>query len=279
MQFLNPIMTLIPVLATLAYAAPNVSGDLDLGYRQMYNLQFDDAHKTFGECERLRPEDPLGPVSNAAAYLFAEFDRLEILQSEFFTRDEDFKRSRKLTPDPAIKQAFERELEKADRLAGTALARSPEDRNAMFASVLSVGLRSDYSALIEKKYMTSLKAMKNGRMLAEKLLVLDPSYYDAYLAIGVENYVLSLKPAPVRWLLQMGGAKASRQEGLAKLKLTAEKGRYLRPFARLLLAVSALRERDYAQASAILQDLSHQFPDNRLYAEELSRLRKKGAAN
>jgi len=121
--------------------------------------------------------------------------------------------------------------------------------------------------------------MKNGRMLAEKLLVLDPSYYDAYLAIGVENYVLSLKPAPVRWLLQMGGAKASRQEGLAKLKLTAEKGRYLRPFARLLLAVSALRDHDHAQAAAILQDLSHQFPENRLYAEELSRLRKKGAAN
>ena len=36
------------------------------------------------------------------------------------------------------------------------------------------------------------------------LLSLDSSYYDAYLAVGVENYMLSLKPLPLRWLLRLG---------------------------------------------------------------------------
>src|ERR1035437_6407563 len=49
---------------------------LDSGYGQMYNLQFPDAHKTFHGWEDLNPGDPLGPTSDAGAYLFSEFDRV-----------------------------------------------------------------------------------------------------------------------------------------------------------------------------------------------------------
>ncbi len=64
----------------------------------MYNLEFDQAHQTFLNWERQHPADPLGPASNAAAYLFAEFDRLNILHSEFFVEDSLFKRRLKATP-------------------------------------------------------------------------------------------------------------------------------------------------------------------------------------
>ena len=57
--------------------------------------------------------------------------------------------------------------------------------------------------------------------------MIEPNYYDAYLAIGVENYLFSLKPAPVRWILQAGGAETDRDRGVEDLRLTAEKGRYL----------------------------------------------------
>ena len=55
---------------------------------QMYNLQFDQAHGTFAEWQRLHPDDPMGPASDATAYLFTEFDPLPILQPEFFVQDE-----------------------------------------------------------------------------------------------------------------------------------------------------------------------------------------------
>ena len=44
----------------------------------MYNLQFDRAHQDFDTWERLHPDDPLGPVSQAAGYLFAEFARFKV---------------------------------------------------------------------------------------------------------------------------------------------------------------------------------------------------------
>jgi hypothetical protein len=114
--------------------------------------------------------------------------------------------------------------------------------------------------------------MKQGRQLAEHLLTLQPDYYDAYLAIGMENYMLSLKPAPMRWLLQITGAETDRSKGIAKLRLTAEKGRFLQPFARLLLAVAAARDKDYSRARELMTGLVREFPGNRLYARELARL-------
>lgn len=245
---------------------------VESGYRQMYNLEFDGAHKTFAVWEREHPNDPLGPVSNAAAYLFAEFDRLKILHSEFFVEDGMFRHRPKVIADPGVRQAFDAELSKSLQLSEAILARSPRDPDALFVKIMALGLRADYDALIERHYLDSLKVMKASRATAEQLLAIEPGYYDAYLAVGVENYLLSLKPAPVRWFLQMNGAQTDRDRGIQNLRLTAEKGHYLSPYARLLLAVAALRNKDRGQARDILGKLVTEFPHNQLYSEELGRL-------
>ncbi len=248
-------------------------GGLELGYLQMYDLQFAAAHKTFADYEQVYPDDPLAPVSDAAAYLFAEFDRLKILQSEFFLHDENFRgQHQKLNADPGVRHAFDADLAKADKLTAGILHGMPRDSNALFASVMVLGLRADFDGLIDKRDLSALASVKSGRTIAERLLTIDPSYYDAHLAVGVENYMLSLKAAPVRWFLQLAGAQTDREVGVERLTLTAEKGHYLKPYARLLLAVDALRRKDTSKAREILTGLTQQFPHNRLYVEELARL-------
>jgi len=54
--------------------------------------------------------------------------------------------------------------------------------------------------------------------------------------------------------------------------LTAEKGHYLAPYARVLLALAALRDHDPTQAKQLLAGLAQQFPENSLYKEELARI-------
>jgi hypothetical protein len=245
---------------------------VDQGYRQMYNLDFDAAHRSFEQWQQQHPEDPLGPVSDAAAYLFGEFDRLHILQGQFFVDDSAFRGMKKPVADPQVRQRFENDLEKGRRLSDAILRRSPQDKGATFATVLRMGLRADYLSLIEDRNLQALSEMKNGRLLAEKLLRIDPGYYDAYLAVGVENYMLSLKSAPARWLLRLGGAQTSKEEGIRKMKLVAQNGRYLQPFARLLLAVQNLRDKNQAAARELLAGLARDFPRNQLYADELSKL-------
>jgi len=261
-------LLIVAILSTPAFAAC----DVDAGYRQMYNLDFSGAHRTFLNCEAERPRDPLPHVSNAAAYLFSEFDRLHILEVELFTDDSRFDARNKPKPNLAVRDAFMGELSQVETLTQPILAANPNDRDALLSQVLANGLRSDYAAMIEKHNLASLGYMKTSRKQAQHLLELDPTCYDAYLAVGVENYLLGITSAPVRWLLHLGGAETDKDTGENRLRLTAARGRYLAPFARLLLAVAALRDHDRATARSLLAGLSREFPNNQLYGRELARI-------
>jgi hypothetical protein len=246
--------------------------ELDRGFRQMYNLDFSGAHSTFHLYQKIRPDDPLGYVANGAAYLFAEFNRMQILESDLFTDDQKFDHRTQQQPDPAVKVAFENELAHSDELVSKILAASPNNANALFSRVLANGLRGDYTAMIEKRNLASLSYMKTSRVTAQQLLAIDPGCYDAFLAVGVENYLLGSTPAPVRWVLRITGSQTDKEEGIQRLRLTADKGYYLAPFARLLLAVAALRDKDKKTARLLLSGLATEFPHNQLYSKELARI-------
>jgi len=266
---------LLAVITLIAFADIGAAQAtlLDDGFREMYNLQFDEAHQSFHRWMDQHPEDPMGPVSDAAAYLFTELDRLHILQSEFFLHDDAFVNRAKPAADPKVKQNFDSDLEHARQLAQRSLAKNPDDPNAQFAELMRLGLRSDYSALIEKRYLSSLNDVKQSRTFAEKLVAAHPDYADAYLAVGIENYLLSLKPAPLRWFLRLDGAQTDKQRGIENLELTAQRGHYLQPYARILLAVAALRDKNVGRGKELLAGLAKEFPRNPLYSQELARLK------
>jgi hypothetical protein len=265
-------LSLAQMLWSPPSAALSPSAPLDQGYRQMYNLQFGDAHATFRSYEQSHPDDPMGPTSDAAAYLFGEFNRLSILQTELFVDDKMFKAWKKPAPDPSIREAFEQDLTESNREADAVLQRSPADRNALLAKVFNMGLRADYLAMIEKRDFAALRYTKSAGLLAKKLLDVAPDCYDAFLAVGIENYMLGMRPVPERWILHLYGAETDKEHGIQTLELTAQKGHYLLPLARLLLAVAALRDKDQDRAKELLRNLAQEFPGNQLYRKELARL-------
>jgi hypothetical protein len=77
----------------------------------------------------------------------------------------------------------------------------------------------------------------------------------------------------VRWLLRAGGAQTDKATGLKNLKIVAEKGRYMAPFARVFLAIAALHDHDKARALELMENLAREFPENHLYTHELAQLR------
>jgi hypothetical protein len=257
------LLLLLPV----ATASANAPAPIESGFQKMYNLDFDQAHQDFSGWERAHPEDPLGPVSQAAGYLFGEFARLGILQSQLFTSDKNFEARSKLAPDPHVKDEFYKAIDRGEQLADAALKKDPNDSNALFAKVLALGLRSDYVAMIDKQDFAALRYVKQGRILAQQLLKQKPDAYDAYLAVGIENYLTGIKPAPVRWMLSMGGINTDKEEGIRELEQTAAHGNLLKPFAKLLLAVAALRDKNNTQGCDILHELATTYPRNALYRE------------
>jgi hypothetical protein len=267
---------ILALLISSAFGADlNVqSRDLYDGWLKMYDLKFDDAHQVFGEWKQSHPADALGPASDAAAYLFSELARLGVLESELFTDDAKFQNRAKPKPDPQLKPRFNHEIDRTDQLADAALQAAAADTNALFAKSLTYGLRADLAALVEKQDLAALKYTKLGRPFADRLKAADPKDFDAYLGGGVENYLLSLKPAPLRALLWVTGSQIDREKGLENLRMTAQYGHYLEPFAKLLLAVAALRDNNRALARDLLSGLHNRFPNNPLYLRELNRLTK-----
>jgi hypothetical protein len=248
------------------------SDEIYSAWLQMYDLKFDEAHRELQRWQEAHPVDSLGPASDAAAYLFSELARLGSLESELFVDDNRFKNRRTLVPDTDVKTSFNQRVDQADRLADSALEKSNTDARALFAKTLTHGLRADYVALIDGRGLKALSYTKSGRVYAERLISADPEAFDAYLGPGVENYLLSLKPIALRVLLRLTGSQIDREAGLEKLGKTASQGYYLEPFAKLLLAVAALRDNQTEKARAILIGLSERFPDNDLYSLELKRL-------
>jgi hypothetical protein len=259
--------------SSLAATAP-LESELYAGWLKMYDLQFDEAHRAFAGWKQSHPDDSLGPASNAAAYLFSELARLGALESELFVDDSRFKGRPRLRPDPARKALFVQEIAQADRLADAVLQRSGADSNALFVKSLTFGLRADNAGLIEKQSLAALSYTKASRVFAERLLEAKPEAADAYLGLGVENYLLSLKPAPLRVLLRVTGSNVDRERGLQEIRETAIHGHYLEPFAKLLLAVAALRDKNPVHARELLGELHWRFPDNVLYTREMDRIDK-----
>jgi hypothetical protein len=265
-----PLLLLLGITPALFASQPLTGTPLDDGYRDMYNLRFADAHQKFQQWMSAHPTDPMGPVSDAAAYLFSEFERLKVIDVQLFANQDRFDSRGRLTPDPKIRQEFEDRLNQASRLADQALQKNPHDARALYVKTCVSGMRSDYALMIDKKDLAALNYSKEASAYSKQALTADPHMYDAYLASGVENYMLSLKFAPVRWLLNLTGASTSREEGIRLLRLTASQGYYLAPFARMMLAVAALRENHPEQARIILIDLKHEFPLNSLYDRQLA---------
>ena len=268
-SFLVLAASIAPMLAIDLVPAPD---DIYSGWLSMYDLKFDDAHRTFSGWRETHPDDSLGPASDAAAYLFSELARLGVLESELFVDNTRFINRKTLSPDPAVKSHFTKQIDEADRLANSALQKSGTDANALFVKSLVCGLHADYAALIDKKSLAALSYTKEGRAYADKLLAVNPGAFDAYLGPGLENYLLSLKSAPLRILLRLTGSRIDREKGLEQLEKTSLHGHYFEPFAKLLLAVAALRDHNQARARELLNGLHDRFPNNALYARELARL-------
>lgn len=245
---------------------------LDQSYREMYNLQFDQALREIEAAKALMKNDPVPWIAQGCALLFREFDRMHILRSELFGADNGFSDGPALVWNAAARTEFDNALSQAEELAQNRMKQDKSDPRALFALTMVNGLRADDAALIAKKKFSAISYTKTATGYAEKLLAGSPEYYDAYIATGMGKYIIGGKAAPVRWLLRLDGLKGDQEQGIKELTLVEEHGRYLSPFARILLAFDDLRHKNKTAAREKLQWLHDHFPNNPLFLQEIAKL-------
>ncbi len=267
---------LIAILA-LAYAPSYLAQagekpQIESGFNLLYELKFGEARKQFSEWQTTNPKDPLGYEAMAASYLFQEFYYQHVLTSEFFLKDERLLGGIRGKPDEVRKASFEAANQKGKELAGRRLSEDPQDANALFALAIATGMQADFESILERQQMKSLSLIKEAEGYAKRLLALRPDEADAWLSLGAANYIIGSLPAYKRFFLWFGRIHGDKNLGMEQLRMTAEKGHYLKPFAEIFLALAAMREKQEDLARNELLDLVTRFPENPLFKEELTHL-------
>lgn len=267
--FFNKLLTLSLLAGCLEAAT------IERALNRMYNADFDGADREMEAFVAEHPSEALGETFRAASFLFRELDRLKVLEGEFFTSDKRILEKKRLSPDAALKVRFYAVIEVGKQKAQTRLAADANDRDALFALCLNAGLITDYVGLIEKRQLGSLSHAKESQSYAVKLLKIDPSFADAYLTTGLTEYLLGSVPFFVKWVLRFDEAQGDKKLAVERLNQVVAKGRYLGPFAKILLAIIDIREKRPMSAEMRLMELARDFPENPLYKMELEKLRPK----
>ncbi|MBZ5596426.1 MAG: hypothetical protein LAP39_29635 [Acidobacteriia bacterium] len=238
----------------------------------MYNTDFRGAHEVLDRYVAAQRSDPLGYAVRASAYLFSELYRLGILESEFFADDRRIIEKKKLQPDAEVKQKLFRAIDDAQSRAAKILESNPNDQNSLFAMAITQGVTMDYTALVEKRQLSSLSSARRANDYAQRLLKINPQYYDAYLTTGLNEYLIGSLPFFVRWFVHFDGVNGSKNTGIQNLQLVARSGQYLRPFAKILLAMVYLREKQPRETQKLLAGLASEYPENSLLRKELTKV-------
>ena len=249
-------------------AVPELSAGFDLLYEQ----KFAEARQIFASWESRNLEDPFGEVAVAASYLFEELYIQGVLTSDFFLNEKRFLHGIDGRPNPERMSHFGEALARARELAMVRQKTNPNDGEALFALTLAAGMESDAESILQKKHLDGLKHLKEANKYAESLLAGYPDAVDAYIALGIANYIIGSQTAGSRFALWFDGIHGNKKLGMEQVAKTAENGRYLRPFAKILLALAACRERQVALAQKLLRELSEQYPASELFVSEYDKV-------
>ncbi|MGB9336039.1 MAG: hypothetical protein WCB14_13605 [Candidatus Acidiferrales bacterium] len=251
---------------------------LEEAFNHMYRLQFPEARTEIAAYQNLHPNDALGKAAEAASYLFEEFEQKGVLTSAFFLDDRRFLGGVEGSPEANRNLKFLEANRQARAMAQERLRNYSRDADPLLVLSIADGMESNYDAMIEKKQLASLSMLKQADAEATKVLSIDPDAKDAYVSLGSANYIIGCLPGYKKAFLWFGGVHGDKQRGIEQMHSAASGGHFLRPFAKIMLALAYEREHQYKEAGALLAELHKEFPENPHFGAEMAIAEKAAGA-
>src|SRR5262245_22152476 len=237
------------------------------GCDSLFNLDYATAEEKFEEMVKLNPEHPAGHYYLATTQWLSILNSMRRLQTGLYTDDSFFAGS----GDKGVPQLDRRFRDVTTRAINTGQARVRKNQNdieALYYLGATYGMLAGYEASVARRFKSALDNGSRGVEYHRKVVKLDPNYADAYLSIGLYNYVVGTLPWLIRWGLKLVKVSGNRQRGLADILKALDKGKYARDDARVVLIAIYQREEDHDKALKLLDELALKYPRNYLYSLE-----------
>jgi tetratricopeptide (TPR) repeat protein len=263
--------------ATSAALPPEIMELRREGHEALYNLDSETAVEKFEEIRRRAPHHPAGDLYLATVLWLGHLNKTRRLQSGLYGSGSSFyagadkakEGSEGDAVDANVDRAFRERMAQAKTKALALVARNKSDADALYFLGAYYGVMAGYEASVARKFFS---AMRNGSRCVdahEKVLRLKPDYYDAYLSIGVYDYIAGSLPFGYKLMASMVGVRGNKKRGIGRLQTIIENNSPTADDARILLVAIFRNEKRYDDALALLDQLSSKYP--RSYLLKLER--------
>ncbi len=258
-------------------APPKPASDPDpvaVAINHYHNLEHEAARRQLEAWLTDHPGDLRARNYLASAILQRELLRRELLESQVYGPHGEAFDGKKVPVSPAFQQELFGILDKAESVAEERLRKNPRDEEALYWAGVSHVTRAIYELTLAKSNMAAISEAKKARKYHSQLLSVDPGFVDAMLVVGVYDYMVGSLPWYLKVVASIVGYHGNRQRGLAAIERVTREGHWARDDAKNFLAILYFREKRYPEARALLEDLSHEFPRNYVFPQELARTYK-----
>ena len=239
-----------------------------------YNLEYDSADKEFTEWLKQHPGDLRALNYLAATILQRELLRRELLEAQVYGKGGEAYEGEKQALSPELRQEFFGVLEEAERLADERLNKDPRDVEALYWAGVSHVTRALINLTLLKARLDALGEAKKARKLHAQVLSIDPNFIDAYLVLGMYDYIVGSLPWYMKVVASLIGYSGNRERGIAEVKRVSEQGNRAREDAKSYLGILYYREKRYAEALTVLRNLADLYPRNYVVQQEIARVYK-----
>ena len=290
-----PLLLLLPVTAfgqaqaeAAPSAAPASSAALTpeatelrrAGTEAIFNLEYATAKAKFEELKKLMPQHPIGDINMATLIWLEHLNKTRRLQtslyggdSSFYAGAEDAKEDNEGdVVDSAVDRAFRDRMAQAKTKALALVARNKNDADAQYFLGAYYGVMAGYEASVARKFFA---AMRNGSRSVdahEKVLKLKPDYYDAYLSVGMYDYIAGNLPFMYKVIATLAGVRGNKQRGIERLQKIVASETVTSDDARVLLVAIYKNEKRFDDALALLKQLNDKYPASYLLKLETATL-------
>jgi len=241
------------------------------GFEALYNLEYETARAYFERLVADFPEHPAGYLYLATHAWIDWLNRARRLQAGIYINPAFYAQSEG-RGDEEQEKRFRSYIERAIEKAEARLRADEADVEARYFLGAAYAVLAGYEATVLRKFFS---ALRNGfRAVKEHREVLrrDAQFADAYLTVGLYEYVVGSLPLAVKILVALGGIRGSRERGIEQLEEAARSGKYVADDARTLLVAVYYREGRFSDALRMLEELIARYPRNYLFGLERANL-------
>ncbi len=248
------------------------------GYAANYNLDYTTARAKFEEIRKRWPQHPAGDLYVANIIWLEHLYKLRRLQTGLYQNESfyaGFEGSKEEgetgdSVEAKVDREFRALMTSAKTKALTLVNASRNDPHAKYYLGAVYSVLAAYEASTARKFWSAMRNGSKGIDAHQQVLKLKPDYYDAYLSVGLYDYVIGNLPFPVKALIAMGGVRGNKERGIKQLNSIIEHNAENADDARVMLIGIYQNESKPEAALAILQDFTARYPNNFLFRLELA---------